>query len=174
LLSRPSTGRFLEDLKDRIRSAQVRAAVAVNSELVLLYWNIGGRIAAAQKTQGWGVKIVPKLSADLRKAFPEMKGFSPRNLDYMLAFARVWTDEPILQQVAAKLPWFHNCVLIDKIKDEIPRHWQARHAVEFGWSRNVLVHQIESKLYERQEKSITNFTRSLPAPKSDLARQIID
>jgi predicted nuclease of restriction endonuclease-like (RecB) superfamily len=105
-------GPFLEDLKARIRLAQVKAALAVNSELVLLYWNIGRRIAAAQETEGYGTKIVPKLSADLTRAFPDMKGFSPRNLDYMLAFARAWPDEEVLQQVVAKLPWGHNIQLL--------------------------------------------------------------
>src|ERR1700733_7888968 len=103
-------GPFLEDLKQRIRSAQVRAAVSVNRELVTLYWQIGQRIQAAYHLQGYGTKIVPRLSADLSSAFPDMKGFSPRNLSYMLAFARVWPNEEVLQQLAAKLPWFHNCL----------------------------------------------------------------
>src|SRR5262245_24037408 len=118
-------GPFLEGLKQRIRTAQVRAAVSVNRELVLLYWNIGKQIRAAQETEGSGTKVVRKLSADLCEAFPEMKGFSPRNLDYMLAFAQAWPDEAILQQLVAKLPWGHNLRLMESIEDPETRRWYA-------------------------------------------------
>ena len=165
-------GPFLEDLKERIRSAQVRAAVAVNSELVTLYWNIGRRILVAQQAQGWGTKVVERLAADLRSEFPDMKGFSPTNLRYMRSFAEAWTNEQIFQQPVGKLPWGHNVVLIDKVKDPETRLWYAQHTIEHGWSRNVLVIQIESRLHERQSKALTNFDRTLPPPQSDLARQI--
>jgi predicted nuclease of restriction endonuclease-like (RecB) superfamily len=165
-------GPFLEDLKSRIRSAQVRAAVAVNSELVTLYWNIGKRILAAQQSRGWGAGIIPTLSKDLTSAFPGMKGFSTRNLDYMLAFARAWPDEQISQQAVAKLPWGHNIVLLQKLDEPAIRLWYAQKAVEHGWSRNVMVLQIESRLHAREGKAITNFDRTLPAPLSDLAQQI--
>jgi len=166
-------GPFLEDLKERIRSAQLKAAVAVNRELVLLYWSIGRRILAAQGAEGWGAKVIDRLGADLRSAFPEMKGLSPRNLKYMRAFAEAWPDEPIVQQVVAQIPWGHNVRLLDQLSSPEQRLWYVRHAVEFGWSRNVLVHQIESRLYERQGKAITNFERALPAPQSDLAHQLL-
>jgi predicted nuclease of restriction endonuclease-like (RecB) superfamily len=166
-------GPFLDDLKQRIRTAQVRAAVAVNRELVLLYWNIGKQILAAQEAQGWGTKVVRKLSSDLCEAFPEMRGFSPRNLDYMLAFARAWADEAILQQAAAKLPWFHNCLILDKMKSPELRRWYAEQSLVNGWSRNVLSLQIKSRLHERQGAAPNNFPTTLPAPQSDLAANLL-
>lgn len=110
---------WLRDLKKRIREAQTRATVAVNSELVLLYWQIGQDILQRQGQQGWGAKVVDRLSKDLRREFPEMKGFSPRNLNAMLAFARAWTDKAILQQLVAKLPWGHNMVLLTSLKNRL-------------------------------------------------------
>lgn len=174
LLAIPSEyGPFLEDLKKRIREAHVRAIVAVNSEMVLLYWNIGQRILAAQETQGWGEKIVPKLSADLMKAFPDMKGFSARNLDYMLAFSRAWPDGKVLQQIVARIPWGHNIALIQKLDTPELRLWYARQTIEHGWSRNVLTHHISTHLHAREGMAITNFTRALPAPHSELAQQLV-
>lgn len=164
---------FLQDVKARIQAAQTRAALAVNHELVMLYWSIGNDILTRQREQGWGTKIIERLSADLRHEFPEMKGFSRTNLLYMRAFADAWKDEAIVQQVVGQLPWGHNVTLIDKLPDTGARIWYARKAVEHGWSRNVLVHQIESRLLERQGKAITNFERTLPAPMSELAQQLL-
>ena len=164
---------FLGELKERIRTAQLRAAVSVNRELVLLYWQIGRDILARQKQHGWGAKVIEQLAGDLRREFPGMEGFSPRNLKYMRAFAQAWPDEPIVQQAAAQIPWFHNCVLLDKVKDPTEREWYVRQTIENGWSRNVLVHWIESDLYERQGKSSTNFEQSLPRCQSDLARELL-
>lgn len=164
---------FLEELKQRIRNAQVKAALAVNRELVLLYWQIGRDILFRQQQQGWGAKVINQLSQDLRRDFPEMKGFSPRNLKYMRAFAEAYPDEPIVQQAAAQIPWFHNCTLMDKVKDPQQRQWYIQQTIENGWSRNVLVHQIESNLYQRQGQAITTFERALPKPQSDLAQQLI-
>ena len=107
----------MSTLKERIRTAQVRAALSVNWELVLLYGNIGKEIRARQQSQGWGAKVVERLSADLRSAFPEMKGFSPRNLVYMQTLARTYPDEAFAQQVVAQIPWGHNVVLLDKVQD---------------------------------------------------------
>lgn len=166
-------GIFLEDIKERIRTAQVRAAVSVNSELVLLYWNIGWRILAAQQLEGYGTKIVPKLSADLTKTFPEMKGFSPRNLNYMLAFAKTWPDGEVLQQLVAKLSWGHNIVLLQRLETLELRLWYANSALKNGWSRNVLELQIKSRLHERQGAAATNFATTLPDHQSDLALNIL-
>jgi len=163
----------LSTLKERIRTAQVRAALSVNWELVLLYGNIGKEIRARQQSQGWGAKVVERLSADLRSAFPEMKGFSPRNLVYMQTLARTYPDEAFAQQVVAQIPWGHNVVLLDKVRDADERAWYLRATHEHGWSRNVLVHQIESGLYHRQGRALTNFERTLPPPQSDLARQLL-
>jgi predicted nuclease of restriction endonuclease-like (RecB) superfamily len=164
---------LLRDLKARIGQAQVRAAIAVNSELVSLYWSIGRDILARQQQQGWGAKVIDRLAADLRRAFPEMKGFSPRNLKYMRAFAAAYADEQFVQQVAAQIPWFHNCKLLDKIRDSQEREWYIQQTIQHGWSRAVLELQIESNLYRRQGKAITNFERVLPASQSDLARQLL-
>jgi predicted nuclease of restriction endonuclease-like (RecB) superfamily len=164
---------LLTRLKEQIRTAQVKAALAVNSELVLLYWSIGRQILDRQNTEGWGKNIIPRLSKDLSREFPGMKGLSPRNLGYMKSFAEAWPDETILQQLAAKLPWFHNCIILDKIKAHEERLWYIQTAIQNGWSRNVLAMQIEGGLYRRQGKGITNFQATLPKPQSDLAQQII-
>jgi predicted nuclease of restriction endonuclease-like (RecB) superfamily len=164
---------LLGQLKDRIRSAQLRAALAVNRELVLLYWQIGRDILARQEHEGWGTKVIERLAGDLRRAYPEMTGLSPRNLKYMRAFAEAWPEESIVQQVAAQIPWFHNCILLDKVKDRKERAWYIHKTIENGWSRNVLVHWIESDLYERQGKARTNFEKTLPPPQSDLARETL-
>lgn len=164
---------FLHDLKERIRRAQVRAVLAVNRELVLLYWQIGCDILTRQQQQGWGAKVIERLAKDLQREFPEMKGFSSRNLKYMRAFAEAYPDEQTVQQAAAQIPWFHNCVLLDKVKDRTERLWYIQQTLEYGWSRNVLVHQIDSGLYHRQGRAITNFERALPKPQSDLAQQLL-
>lgn len=172
----PSTQTYaalLASIKERIQSAQVRAAVAVNQELVLLYWGIGKEILARQNAEGWGKNIIPRLAIDLAAQFPDMKGLSPRNLGYMKAFAEAWPEESILQEPLAKLTWFHNLTLLEKVKVKEERLWYAQAAIENGWSRNVLVLQIESGLYRRQGKALTNFQRTLPASQSDLAHQIL-
>lgn len=163
---------LLARLKNQIRTAQVRAAVTVNQELVLLYWGIGKEILTRQKEDGWGTRVIERLAKDLRSEFPDMQGLSPRNLGYMKAFAEAWPDEPILQQVVAKLPWGHNVRLLDLVKNPDERLWYVEQAIQNGWSRNILVMQVESGLFRRQGKAITNFQATLPAPQSDLAQQL--
>lgn len=162
---------WLAELKERIHSAQQRAALAVNRELVLLYWNIGRDILARQEQQGWGAKVIDRLAHDLRQAFPQMKGFSPRNLKYMRAFTQAWPDTEFVQAVLAQLPWYHQLALLDKLPDATRRRWYAAKAIEHNWSRNVLVMQIETRLDERSGAAITNFEACLPKPQSDLARE---
>jgi len=164
---------FLRDIKTRIQTARLKAALAVNCELILLYWGIGRDILKRQQGQGWGAKVIEQLAADLRREFPDMTGLSPRNLKYMRAFADAWPDEPIVQQLVAQIPWGHNVRLLDHLKTREEREWYARATIENGWSRNVLVIHIESKLIERQGKATSNFERSLPAPQSDLAQQLL-
>ena len=164
---------LLESIKDRIQTAQVRAAVAVNQELVLLYWGIGREILTRQHEEGWGKNIIPKLAKDLKSQFPDMKGLSPRNLGYMKAFAEAWPEDSILQEPLAKLTWFHNLTLLEKVKTREERLWYAQAAIEYGWSRNILAMQIESDLYRRQGKATTNFQTTLPKPQSDLAQQLL-
>ena len=161
----------LADLKGRIHNAQQRATLAVNRELVLLYWHIGCDILALQEQQGWGAKVIERLAHDLRTAFPEMKGFSPRNLKYMRAFAEAWPETEFVQQAAAQLPWFHLCTLLDKLKTREKRDWYLAKAIEHNWSRNILVMQIEIRLLERSGTAVTNFDTRLPKPQSDLARE---
>jgi predicted nuclease of restriction endonuclease-like (RecB) superfamily len=166
---------FFEELKERIRNAQLRAALAINRELILLYWQIRADILNRQQQQKWGakvIKVIDNLAADLRKAFPEMKGFSSRNLKYMRSFAETYQDFEFVQEVLAQITWYHNITLIEKVKSPDERLWYARQTIEQGWSRNVLVHQIESGLYKRQGKADTNFSRTLPNPQSELAQQL--
>lgn len=162
---------WLAELKVRIQDARQRASLSVNRELVLLYWQIGQDILARQQREGWGSKVIERLAQDLRRAFPAMKGLSPRNLMYMRAFAEAWPDLEFVQRPAARLPWFHVCALIDKLKAPEEREWYLAQALEHGWSRNVLVIQIETRLRERRGQAITNFTTQLPPPMSDLARE---
>ena len=162
---------WLVALKSRIHNAQQRATLSVNRELVGLYWQIGSDILSRQAEQGWGAKVIERLAHDLRTAFPEMKGFSPRNLKYMRAFAEAWPDAEFVQQAVAQLPWGHNLVLLDKLPDPETRRWYAARAIEHNWSRNILVMQIETRLLERTGKAVTNFEAQLPRPHSDLARE---
>ncbi|MFP3497141.1 PDDEXK nuclease domain-containing protein [Pseudomonas sp. SIMBA_059] len=162
---------WLTDLKGRIHAAQQRATLAVNRELVLLYWQIGHDILTRQAEQGWGSKVIDRLAQDLRTAFPRMKGFSPRNLKYMRAFAEAWPDSEFVQEVLAQLPWYHQLALLDKLPSPEPRRWYIAQAIEHNWSRNTLVIQIENRLLERSGKAVSNFEYHLPKPQSDLARE---
>lgn len=165
---------LLTHLKDRIRQARVRSALAVNRELVMLYWHIGGEIRQRQTDQGWGSKVIDRIAQDLRQEFPAMKGFSPRNLHYMRAFAETYTDETILQQVVANLPWGHNVRLMEAVKNPEARLWYAQQAIAHGWSRNILMTQIDHQLYsQHQNGAVTNFERTLPDTQSDLARDLV-
>jgi predicted nuclease of restriction endonuclease-like (RecB) superfamily len=164
---------LLDTLKERIRTSRLRAALAVNEELILLYWEIGRDILDRQDSAGWGAKIVDRLSADLKHDFPEMTGFSPRNLKYMRALAEAFPNREIVQQVIAQLPWGHAITLVEAVKDRTQRIWYGEQAREHGWSRKVLAFQIGSDLFARQGKAITNFERTLPTPQSDLAQALI-
>lgn len=164
---------FLRDLKTRIRQAQLRAALAVNRELIVLYWQIGRDILERQKKAGWGTKVIDRLADDLHASLPDTQGFSSRNLKYMRALAEAWPDEAIVQQLVAQIPWGHNVRILDMVKDASERQWYIHQTMENGWSRNVLVHQIESGLYHRQGKALTNFNATLPPLQSDLAEQVL-
>lgn len=205
----PGYAELLEDLKDRIRRAQVRAAVGASRELIRLYWDIGREIMQRQGQEGWGAKVIDRLAADLQKAFPGQAGFSRANIHRMRAFYLAYTKEltivpqpvrqfvptvvaqPVRQlphepaaiasapdgvnlpQAVAEIPWGHNIVLLQKLKDPKQRLWYARKTVQHGWSRAVLVHQIDLDLYGREGRAITNFSETLPAPQSDLAQQAL-
>ncbi len=164
---------LLRSLKRRIQAAPLRAAFAVNRQLIVLYWQIGREILDRQAEHGWGAKVIGYLAADLRRAFPDTKGFSERNLKYMRAFAEAWPDPAIVQQVVAQIPWGHSVRILDKTNSAEERRFYADKTLEHGWSRNVLVAQIESGLYRRQGGAITNFGRTLPEPDSDFAGQLL-
>jgi predicted nuclease of restriction endonuclease-like (RecB) superfamily len=138
---------FLRSLKDQIRQAQVKAALAVNHELILLYWKIGREILTRQQQEGWGTKVIDRLARDLKREFPEMSGFSSRNLKYMRSFAEAYPDEPIVLRVIAQIPWGHNQTLLNKLKSTDQRIWYAQKTFENGWSRDVLTLQIDSNLF---------------------------
>ena len=178
----------LQKLKDKIKSSQQKAILAVNNELLGVYWEIGNAIAEQEKLAGWGGKIIDKLAADLKAEFPEMKGLSPRNLRYMRDFALAWPEilqqpaaklqstdnelDVILQQLAAKLPWGHHQVLLVKLKNTEERAFYIKKAVENGWSRSILEHQIESGLHKAQGRLINNFNNTLPEYHSELTKQV--
>jgi predicted nuclease of restriction endonuclease-like (RecB) superfamily len=164
---------LLATLKARLRDARLRAAVSVNRELILLYWGIGRDILQRQTTEGWGAAVIERLARDLRRDFPDMTGLSPRNMKYMRAFAEAWPEEKMVQQLVAQLPWGHNIRLLEALKLKEDRIWYASQAVEHGWSRAVLVHQIEGRLIDRAGKAPTNFGRTLASPQSDLARELL-
>lgn len=164
---------FFRNLKERIRSTQVKAALAVNRELVLLYWQIGREILQRQQEEGWGAKVIERLAKDLRLEFPDMSGFSRTNLLYMRAFAEAYPDEQFVHQLGGQIPWKHNCVIIDKVKVSEQRLWYIQKTIENSWSRNVLIHQIEGDLYSRQGGALTNFEQTLPLPQSDLAQSLL-
>ncbi len=166
---------FLDDIKTRIRSAQARAARALNAELLDVYWQIGHEILRRQAQEGnprgrAGTKIVERLSADLRSALPGTRGFSVRNLRYMRAFAAAWPERQMLQLGIAALPWAHVTLLLDKLPDRTTRDWYAARAS--SWSKAELEHHVASCLHERQAAAITNFERALPGGDAEVVQNI--
>lgn len=175
---------FFAKLKNDIEQARLKAVLSVNEQLLELYWKIGKNILSQQNTEGWGAKIIDKLSSDLKSSFPDMSGISPRNLKYMRAFADAYPEfvqvplaqikgaPAIVQVPLAQLPWYHHITLLDKVKEPDERLFYISQAVQNGWSRNVLVNQIESGLYSRKGSAVTNFSATLPPKQSDLAKEI--
>jgi len=181
---------LLENIKQRIRTAQVRATLCANAELIHLYWDIGRAIAQQQEHKGWGSGVIPRLARDIRNELPKVKGFSERNIDRMVAFYREYPGlEPISPPVVAKsstnqtaaigqpliaqLPWAHHVLLMQKVKDLPTRFWYMRQTLAQGWSRNVLALMIDSRAHQRQGKAVTNFDQLLPPAQSDLATQAL-
>lgn len=183
---------LLDDIKARIQTAQTRAMLAVNAELIGLYWEIGRLLDNRQQAEGWGAAIIPRLARDIRNELPEIKGFSERNLKRMLAFFRchrhneLFVPQPVAQTSEASqglpsvtddsalllsVPWGHHLLLMEKIKDENTRRWYLKAIIHNGWSRNVLLMQIDSHAHLRQGQATTNFAQRLPDPQSDLAQQ---
>ena len=164
---------FIEDIKTRTLSSRYQAARAVNKELILLYHHIGTQILEKQKAQGWGAKIIEHLSKDLKMSFPEMKGFSPRNLKYMRQFSERYPNIKFVQQVVAQLPWGHNVYIMNFVQSEEEQRFYIQQAIVHGWSRNVMAMHIERKLYQREGKAVTNFKERLPVVQSALASQTL-
>lgn len=164
---------LLHEIKERIASSQIRAAIAVNRELISLYWEIGYRVLLKQKSEGWGSKVIENLSKDLKSTFPSMKGFSLTNIKYMIQFAREYPDFTISQQAVGQIPWGHNVLLLQKLTSLEDRLWYANKTIENGWSRSVLLHWLDGGLHRREGKAITNFQATLPSPQSDLANQTL-
>lgn len=163
---------FFIEIKQKVQQAQVKVLVTVNQHLLVLYWEIGKEILQRQKASNWGAKVIAQLSTDLKKTFPDMKGFSVRNLNYMRKFAENYPEFSIVQAPLAQISWYHNITILEKIKNKKERLFYAKKALLNGWSRNMMVHQIELDLYNRQGKVISNFEKTLPAIQSDMAQQI--
>ena len=152
---------LLTEIKKRIHSAQYEALKAVNRELVGLYWDIGRMIVERQNSEGWGKSVVEKLSADLRREFPGVGGFSVQNLWYMRQFYSEYHDNERLQPLVGEIAWAHNLAIMSKCKDPLEREFYIRMTRKFGWSKNVLLHQIENQSYEKSLVGQTNFDRTL-------------
>ena len=191
---------LLRDVKERIRGAQIRAGLSVNRELIQLYWDVGQLIVHRQKKEGWGAGVINRLAADLKTAFPALEGFSASNISRMRAFFRAYSPryaisaQPVPKSrgrkksvessmpeagsasapaVVTGIPWGHNIALLFKLSSLDERLWYAEQATVNGWSRSMLEHWIESNLYSRQGKAVTNFNTALPPAQSDLANEII-
>src|SRR6478609_4053887 len=162
---------LLDSVASRISTGRHRATTAVNRELILTYWAIGRDILDRQEQDGYGTKVIDRLSADIKERFSEAKGFSPRNLKYMRKFAEAWPDPEVVQRTIAQLPWRQQIALMEKLHDPDQRLWYANEAIEAGWSRDILVLQIDLKLHERKGRAITNFAATLPPEDSDMAQQ---
>jgi len=178
---------ILNQLKDKIKRAKIKAALAVNTELVSIYWEIGNVIAIQEKEGGWGAKIVEQLAIDLKMEFPDMTGFSKRNLRYMRDFSIAYPilqpsvakskeseNQSIifLQPLVAKIPWTHHTIILDKLKKEDERLFYIQKTLDNGWSKSVLNLQIEGQLHLKQGKALTNFKNTLPDFQSDLAQEM--
>ena len=164
---------FLDEIKRDIQTSRIKAHLAVNKELVLLYWRIGNEIIKRKAVQGWGSDVISLLSQDLKLAFPDMRGFGVRSLEYMQTLATVFSDLELAQQVVAEIPWGHITSILDKVKDKELKLWYIRKTIENGWSRNVLLLNIKSETHLKIGAAQTNFHTNLPKPQSDLAQELI-
>lgn len=164
---------LFNEIKEKVKTSQMKAAISVNKELIQLYWEIGISVFEKQKKEGWGAKTIEKLAKDLKSSFPDMRGLSFRNLKYMVMFSKEYPDFLIGQQAVAQIPWGHNILLLQKVKSTEEKLWYAKQVIEHGWSRSVLWHWIDSCLYKRHGKSVNNFRHTLPPLQSDLVEQTL-
>jgi len=180
-LTRPQFAVLLADVKSRIQTAQTRAMLAVNAELVRLYWDIGQIIDQRQQHEGWGAGVIPRLAQALKNELPEVKGFSERNIGLMVRFYREYPDAAILQAPLAKIPvaifwaipWYHHTLLLQKVKELEVRQWYMEQTISNGWSGNLLALQIDADAHLRQGRAVSNFDAVLPKTESDLAQQVL-
>lgn len=163
---------FLLDLKTRIRNEKIKTVLSANVVMVMLYWDIGQEILKKQDNEGWGAKTIDRMAYDLKKEFPDMRGFSNRNLKYMRKFAECWPKREIVQASLAQIGWYQNIALLEKLKEDHLRLWYAQKTLEHGWSHTILVHQIESGLHNRIGQSANNSEVTFPPADSDLVNQI--
>ena len=164
---------WINELKKQVRSVQIKAAIAVNFELIKFYWELGKMISDKQEFYNWGDKLIDQISLDLKEEFPEMKGFSIRNIKYCRNFYTFYCNSSIGQQVVAQIPWGHNILIFSKSKNISEAHFYIQQTIENNWSRDVLALQIKTNLFERNGKAINNFKYTLPEPFSDLAEQTL-
>lgn len=162
----------LGSIKNRIQTERLRTILSANEAMVLLYWDIGKEILERQQQEGWGAKVIERLSSDLCKSFPDMKGLSMRNLLFMRSFAEAYPNRQIVKQLVSQLPWGHNIRLLQRIKDQEKRLWYIKMSIQNGWSRNILEIQIDSNACERQGQAVNNFAITLPPGDSDMAAQV--
>jgi len=163
---------LLQDIKERIRKAQIKAVLSVNAEMIFMYWDIGKIIFLKQKQETWGSKVIQKLSKDIHNELPEIKGFSIRNIIYMVRLYKEYEhDFTIVQQLVAQIPWGHNLLLMEKIEQKEIRTWYIEQTIQNGWSRDILGTMIKNDAYKRQGSLTNNFQLTLPKPQSDLALQ---
>jgi len=165
-------GEILGHLKELVRQTRLKAVLAANETTVMAYWQIGQTILQRQASAGWGAKVIDRLSADLRREFPDMQGLSPRNLLFMRSFAAAYPEPAIVKQLVSQLPWGHIIRLLQQVKDPDVRHWYVRASIEYGWSRNILALQIDGRAHARQGKALNNFPATLPPADSDMAAQV--
>jgi predicted nuclease of restriction endonuclease-like (RecB) superfamily len=164
---------WINELKNQVRFVQIKAAIAVNSELIKFYWELGKMISEKKEFYNWGDKLIDQISLDLKEKFPEMKGFSTRNIKYCRNFYSFYSSSSIGQQLVAQIPWGHNILIFSKSKDSNEAHFYIQQTIENNWSRDVLALQIKTNLFERNGKAINNFKYTLPEPFSDLAEQTL-
>ncbi len=164
---------FIRNIKQEIRKQRITVVINANAAMICLYWRIGKAVLDKQEKEGWGTKVIDRISQDLRDEFPDMSGFSPRNIKYMRKFAECWPDYEIVQRTVAQIPWRSNISLLDKLKDQDSRLWYAGKLIENGWSKNVLELQIESGLINRSGNSVNNFPAVLPPSDSDMVEQTL-
>jgi len=183
---------LLSDVKTRIRNAQVKAALSVNAELIMLYWDIGKIISKLQSEQGWGAAVTARLANDIRNELPEIKGFSERNLKFMVQFYKDYNSDnaigkqavsqlenvinsntEFMKQAVSQIPWGHNILLMQKIKEKETRLWYIQQTILNGWSRDVLSLMIKNSLHVRKGEATNNFSKTLPDPQSDLVKETL-